>query len=227
VEIKAGKPPGPFGFAGYPVRGVLKPARYGKPPPGPIIEIMRFHAFFLLCVCLCAAPAAAQEAGVSSAPEAEGGQALPRRFRGLSLGMSLEELKAGLAGDGLFNFRGDRDVSFLPRRDESLVETTGASFVRRAFFQLKDGEVFIMGFALNTALVDHYSVFRSFTKKYGEPSYLDPGQAVWETAETRVSIERPLTIKYIDKGIFDRLAGEQALEESGELQMRQEFLDEL
>jgi hypothetical protein len=157
---------------------------------------------------------------------APGPETLPRNFRELSLGMALDDLKAALIGDSLFNFRGDRDVSFLPVRNQSLVETTGSSFVRRAFFQLREGNVFIMAFALNTAIVDHYSVFTSFVKKYGEPSSLDPKQAVWESGETRIAIERPLTVKYIDKQVFNEIIDESALVESGEIQLRQEFLDE-
>jgi hypothetical protein len=140
--------------------------------------------------------------------------------------MSLEELKAGLLKDGLFNFRGDRDVSFLPSREENLVEVTGFSFIRRAFFQLREGRVFIMAFSLNSTLVDHYSVFMSLTEKYGEPSYLDPRLAVWESGETRLALERPLTVKYIDKTVFNELINESALTESGEVRLRQEFLDE-
>jgi hypothetical protein len=142
--------------------------------------------------------------------------------------MSLEDLKAALQRDPLFNFRGDRDVSFLPASAQSrnLVETTGPSFIRRAFFQLREGELFIMGYALHTGLVDHYSVFTGLREKYGEPSYLDPKQAVWETETTRISIERPLTVKYIDMRIFNELIGESALVESAETKRRQEFLDE-
>ena len=92
------------------------------------------------------------------------GETLPRQFRQLSLGMSLNDLKANLAKDPMFSFRGDRDVSFLPARQQSLVETTGISFIRRAFFQLRDGEVFIMAFSLNTEIMDHYSVFTQFTE---------------------------------------------------------------
>ncbi|MDR1286813.1 MAG: hypothetical protein LBK08_04315 [Treponema sp.] len=140
--------------------------------------------------------------------------------------MSLDDLKAGLAGDSLFTFRGDRDVSFLPQRDQSLIETTGPSFIRRAFFQLRDGEVFIMGFALNTAIIDHYSVFTSLVKKYGEPSALDPRQAVWERDGTRISIERPLTVKYMDMRVFNGIIDEAALAESREIRLREEFLGE-
>jgi hypothetical protein len=76
----------------------------------------------------------------------------PRQFRGMSLGMSLDDLKTALIRDWMFNFRGDRDVSFLPAREETLIETTGLSFIRRAFFQLSGGGVFMMAFTLDTRL---------------------------------------------------------------------------
>jgi hypothetical protein len=159
--------------------------------------------------------------------ESPGGEGkLPRSFRELSLGMGLDDLKGALQGDELFHFRGDRDVSFLPAREQSLVETTGFSFIRRAFFQLLEGELFIMAFSLDTALVDHYSVFTSFVKKYGEPASLDPRQAVWESEDTRIAIERPLTVKYIDKNIFNKIIGEAQILESREIRLREEFLNE-
>ena len=160
------------------------------------------------------------------APQIWAEEELPRQFRQLNLGMSLDDLKDSLLKDEYFLFRGDRDVSFLPAREQSLVETTGASFIRRAFFQLRDGEVFIMSFTLNTEIIDHYSVFMQFTEKYGQPSYLDPRMAVWETDETRVAIERPLTVKYIDKVVFNDILNESGLIESGQVRLRQDFLNE-
>jgi len=151
---------------------------------------------------------------------------LPRQYRSLSLGMSLDELKDGLMKDGLFQFRGDRDVSFLPAREQSLVEVTGFTFVKRAFFQLRDAKVFIMAFMLNPELIDHYSIFTQFVKKYGQPTYLDPSVSVWETDDTRIAIERPLTIKYIDRTVFNDIINESGLIESNHVKLRQDFLDE-
>ena len=151
----------------------------------------------------------------------------PRQFRELSLGMALEELKTALIQDGLFSFRGDRDVSLIPVREQTLVETTGSSFIRRASFQLSGGQVYIMAFTLDTRLMDHYSVFTSFVKKYGEPLSLGPGEAVWESENTRVSIERPLTIKYIDKEIFNRLVEETEMQQQGIMILREGFLNDL
>ncbi|MCL2472157.1 MAG: hypothetical protein FWF26_00625 [Treponema sp.] len=152
-------------------------------------------------------------------------QPLPRDFRGLSLGMPLDDLKAALIKDDLFSFRGDRDVSFLPVREQTLVETTGLSYIKRAYFQLADGAVFIMSFSLDTKIMDHYSVFTTFVNKYGPPASLSPGEAVWETDDTRVSIERPLTVKYIDKKVFNRLIDESKALENRELLRREEFLE--
>ncbi|MDR3019611.1 MAG: hypothetical protein LBU66_01760 [Treponema sp.] len=177
--------------------------------------------FAIILFSMMAAGIGAQENG-QEVQESE----LPRQFRELALGMNLDDLKTTLLRDGYFNFRGDRDVSFLPAREQSLVETTGSTFIRRAFFQLRDSSVFIMSFSLNTEIIDHYSVFMQFSGKYGEPLYLDPRIAIWETEETRISIERPLTVKYIDKIVFDDILNESGLVESNQVWMRQEFLNE-
>ena len=158
--------------------------------------------------------------------EVQDGSELPRAFRGLRLGMGLEELKQALMADELFHFRGDRDVSLLPNRDQTVIETTGFSFIRRAFFQLRDGSLFIMAFTMDQERVDHYSVFTSFSAKYGDPADLDPRGAVWVSDSTRVSIERPLTVKYIDRAVFDELVKESRVVEGREAVLRKEFLDD-
>lgn len=196
--------------------------------------MMKKSLFFpVILFLLFLLPLGAQETFDFMIPESErpslapeNPEELPRQFRDLGLGMDLDELKQALAKDGLFSFRGDRDVSFLPIREQTLVETTGLSFIRRAFFQLDQGQVFIMAFSLDTRLMDHYSVYTSLVRKYGEPLSLDPSEAVWESDETRLSIERPLTVKYIDKTVFNRLIDESKALESSQLFMREEFLRE-
>ena len=180
----------------------------------------------LVLGCFCAAfvlfPVLAQE----NTGAATDTGTLPRQFREMVLGMSMDELKQALQDDELFQFRGDRDVSFLPAREESLVESSGTSFIKRAFFQIRDGAVFIMAFTLNTEMMDHYSVFTGLVEKYGQPSYLNPKEAVWENEESRLAIERPLTVKYIDKKVFDDIISESTLIQSRRVRQRQEFLDE-
>jgi hypothetical protein len=190
-------------------------------------DLLKLPCFLILPWILLTIPVHGQDVsdGIDAPIETPVAGSLPRTFREISLGMSLEDLKKALERDGLFHFRGDRDVSFLPAGEQSLVETTGFSFIRRAFFQLREGMLYIMAFSLDPALIDHYSVFTGFVKKYGEPLFLDPGQAVWESEDTRIAIERPLTVKYIDKAVFVEIMGESAVKESGEVFLREEFLN--
>ena len=150
---------------------------------------------------------------------------VPSSYRGFSLGMGLEELKAALLQDKLFAFRGDRDVSLLPASEQVLVETTGISFVRRAFFQLRGGKVFMMAFSLDPELVDHYSVFTRLSAEYGEPATLDPREAVWLSPSVRLSVERPLTVKYIDMAVFNELSKASSVKTPTEFELRREFLN--
>lgn len=173
----------------------------------------------------------ASASGASAPVSASGtttpaGAALPKTYRAFSLGMSLEDLKKALLADDLFAFRGDRDVSLLPMSEQTLVETTGLSFIKRAFFQLKDGKVFIMAFTLNTDKIDHYSVFTTLVQKYGEPKELNPREAVWLSDTVRLSVERPLTVKYIDLEVFNGIVEASAVKESKEAVLRKEFLND-
>ena len=179
------------------------------------VKILFFLIFFVSLVPVSRSQA--QEISDSTQP-------LSRQFRELSLGMNIDDLKTALTDDQLFRFRGDRDVSFLPIREQTLVETTGSTYIRRAHFQLLEDAVFIMSFSLDTRFMDHYTVFSSFAQKYGEPLSISPSEAVWETDDTRVSIERPLTVKYIDKVVFNRLAEESETRKTRDILSREEFL---
>ena len=168
----------------------------------------------------------ATQESAGEAENAEGGTTLPRQFRQMVLGMGMDELQQALQNDDLFNFRGERDVSFLPVREESLIETSGSSFIRRAFFQLRDGSLFIMSFTMNPEMIDHHSLFTTLVRRYGQPTYLNPRESVWETEDTRISLERPLSVRYIDRRVFDDIVSESSLMQSSRVQQRQEFLDE-
>jgi hypothetical protein len=176
---------------------------------------------FVLCALLLAASIPAEMAAQEAPP-------LPRSFDGFSLGMSLDELKTALKNNNHYRFR-EEDVTFPPVREETVVDVPGVStaFVSRVLFQLRDGQVFAMTFTFNRLLMDHYSIFTSFVKKYGEPQVLDPKRSVWESDDeaTRVTIERPLAVMYLDLEVFNALIAESATKASQEAQQREDFLN--
>lgn len=175
-----------------------------------------------------ATTAAAATTAQAAAKTGQGGEAnpapLPQEFRTIKLGMSIEEVQKLLQQDLEFDYRGPEDVSLLPTRNQSLVEATGRGFVRRAFFQFLDGKLWTIIVFLNPAKLDHYSVYTSLVAKYGEPLALDPKEVRWEDKSTRMSLERPLTLRYMDMKAFSEIeAGGEA--KAGIEQIdRQDFL---
>ena len=186
----------------------------------------------LLCAALLAlalaAPLAAQAGGSGSggALSDASERALPSSYRGVALGMSLDEVKAALANEPIFGYRGDRDVSFVPGGERQLIETTGRSFIRNAWFQFYEGKLYNMSFAMDTARIDYFTLFSSLAEKYGEPQELSPFGAVWLSDAVRLSLERPLTIKYIDMATFSSILDADFDSRSTETILRESFISD-
>jgi hypothetical protein len=136
----------------------------------------------------------------------------PRGFRSIQLGMELERVKQLLIDDPLFDYRGDPDISFLPLPPQTLIETSGSSFIRRAYFQFDQDLLYIIILSMDPDRLDYYTLYSTLSEKYGQPASLDPTEAVWQFEQLRLSLERPLNVKYIDTAVF------QALKEEGQVQ---------
>lgn len=192
----------------WPGHGLARPRRSaGRGPFG-----------FALPLCLAIAaslaaptPGFGQPAGTAAqtAPaDAAKSPTLPTAFRGIKLGMGIEEVQKLLQQDPIFAYRGPEDLSLLPSKNQSLVESLGTSFVKRAFFQFIDDKLWVIVVMLNPDRLDHYSVYSDLVSKYGEPLSLDPKEARWEDKGVRMALERPLTLRYMDMKTFDKLRTE-------------------
>lgn len=134
-----------------------------------------------------------------------GNQPAPQGYRKILLGMSLAEVKSALLEDNHFNYRGDPDVSFLPLRDQNLIECEGKGFIDRAYFQFLDEKLYIIILQLNQEKLDYFTLFADFSEKYGLPQSLDPQNARWEWDQIRLALEKPLTVKYVAIKVFNDL----------------------
>lgn len=150
----------------------------------------------------------------------------PQSYRGIGLGMDIETVKQQLRADSLFGYRGDRDVSLLSGENRSLIETVGYSFIRRSWFQFLDERLYIMTFNLDFSQLDYFSLYSSLVAKYGEPKTLDPKKAVWQDESVMLSLERPLTVKYIDLRTFNAILEEAGTEKAASDILRENFISE-
>jgi hypothetical protein len=179
-------------------------------------------AAIIAAIALLPAAAESQSAAVPAAAPAPP----PSGFRTVSLGMPVDQVKEALRGDALYRYRGDPDVSFLPLTGESLIECEGSSYLRRAYFQFAEGRLYVLILELDQRKLDHYSMFTAFTAKYGEPASFNPTEAVWQSEAVRFSLERPLTVKYIDRHVFEEQVARGAAQQDLEQLSRERFIEQ-
>jgi hypothetical protein len=79
---------------------------------------------------------------------------------------------------------------------------------------------------LDTLKLDHYSLFSALSTKYGPPSSLSPQETVWQSEPVRFSLERPLTVKYIDNKTFSALLAKSGAPGDLDRLSREKFIEQ-
>ncbi|MBO5124832.1 MAG: hypothetical protein J6C11_06865 [Spirochaetaceae bacterium] len=153
--------------------------------------------------------------------------ALPGGYSSVVLGMSVDAAKNALMEDPAYGYRGDRDVSLLPGDNRTLISTYGIHFFNECWFQFDNDRLYIITLNLNRERVDYYSVFKSLCDKYGQPDSLSPQKSEWRDGSVIMSLERPLTLKYTDEGIFQELQDTSNVNLTKEEENRRNFLESL
>lgn len=159
-------------------------------------------------------------------------KSLPRGYKNITLGMTVEETKEELIKNTDFGYKGSRDVSLIPGKSETLIETDtdkgiGSNFLNRCWFQFYQDTLYTIIINFNPNKIDYYSLFTTLKEKYGEPKEVNPQYSVWESKETIVYLEKNLSIKYIDSEIFNQLQTSSNIEKSAAELTQKMFLDEL
>lgn len=157
---------------------------------------------------------------------------IPNGYKNVKLGMSLDQVKSELKKDSEFGYHGDRDVSLLPNSNNTLIETDTAetatfSHLTQCYFQFTDEKLYIITININQNKMDYYSIFTKLCEKYGKPNTFTPDAATWISESTTMSLEKPLTLKYIDNKSFESLLDQSNVQKAGNEITKEQFLDEL
>ena len=157
---------------------------------------------------------------------------IPSGYGGIQLGMSVDTVKQKLKENSDFGYHGDKDVSLLPGENRVLIETDAESgysfgFLERCWFQFYNDKLYVITININKEKMDHYSICNSLCKKYGNPDSVSPEKSVWTNENISMSLERPLTLKYIDIKTFTELQNNSLVKPSGKEITREMFLDSL
>ena len=160
------------------------------------------------------------------------GEDLPSGFGGVKLGMSLDDAKNALKANSDFGYAGDHDVSLLSGDNRVLIETDSYNmqhhgFLTRCWFQFYEENLYSIIINFNPERLDHYSLYTTLVEKYGEPEDFSPERSVWKSDGVTMSLERPLSIKYIDNEVSEKLAQQSLVQKNGYEITRERFLDSL
>ncbi len=151
---------------------------------------------------------------------------IPGGYRSILLGLPFHRVKENLQREGTFDFRGEPDVSMQNKLGNTLISCRGGSFINHGFFQFKDEKLYLITLQLNPEKLDFYTLQSDFNKKYGSPVTLSPRGMVWEDEKTRLSLEYPLTVKYMDLALFKSILDEGRQHKSFEEIARNQFLED-
>lgn len=149
---------------------------------------------------------------------------LQRGFGAIQLGITQDQADALLMDDPNFLYRGQPDVSIALTRNEPVIDTRGAGFVARGLLQFNDDQLYILTLYLNQQQLDYFVLFEQLRERYGDPQDLDPQRSLWDDGRTRIELERPLTIRYIDLNVFEQRRQERRTLRAAQSVSREEFL---
>ncbi|MFP4210707.1 MAG: hypothetical protein ACLFR8_05660 [Alkalispirochaeta sp.] len=156
----------------------------------------------------------------------DNGVSLRRGFRDVELGASFDVTESALIRDPAFQYRGRPDITMALSDRERVIDTRGRVYMERGVFSFHDNRLFSISLYLSRRRLDYFQLFDQLRERYGDPRDLDPERAIWEDGTTRIELERPLTVRYLDLAMFeerrDRAETAEALEEV----TREQFLEE-
>ncbi len=154
-------------------------------------------------------------------------QSVPNGYRNIRLGMNIEDVKEELKADYIFNYRGERDVSFLPSNSQTIIETSSDTWLERCWFQFHEDELYTIIINFNSERIDYFSVYNELLGKYGEHVSLSPERVVWESNSVTMSLERPVSVKYVDNAVFESIRDQANVEQTAMEDLRENILGDL
>ncbi|MGL1891737.1 MAG: hypothetical protein OCD02_08920 [Spirochaetaceae bacterium] len=156
----------------------------------------------------------------------ENNQSLSNGFRNIQLGLNIDEAKEAIESDGYFDYRGDPDVSMLLSEEKSIIESRGNYYIKNGYFQFYKDTLYTITLILDTNDIDYYTMFTTLSDKYGKYDSLSPSKVVWESDSVRLTLEKPLTVKYVGLGIYNDIVNDDITKEAIQEKLRKDFISE-
>ena len=154
-------------------------------------------------------------------------EALPDGYRSIRLGMTIDQVKQNLQDDAIFNYRGERDVSLLTGKNQTIIETSSESWLENCWFQFYNNKLYSIIINFNSTHFDYNTIYNRLTDSYGIHSEMDPKRVVWENSSITMSLEKPISVKYLDNHIFEEIRSLSTIKQTEIEETRESLLEDL
>ncbi len=145
----------------------------------------------------------------------ETGPKLSRGYRGVTLAMKINKVREILKKDRLLEIDIKTDFGDLDEEPYHILKARNVPYIKSVYYQFGTTksikqQLFAIIIHFNDKYNDFYSLFKKMRKKYGEPSLFNPNMATWQNKTTKIILNSPATIKYIDINLYRTMQREYA-----------------
>lgn len=147
----------------------------------------------------------------------------PWGFGGIYLKASMESVESLLDSSAFFVYNSQR-VSWLPF--SPLISADGRGFIKKGYFQFVEDQLYSITLIMDEGKIDYFTLFTQFNEKYGNYTLLSPSNVKWVGLQSELTLEKPLTVKYLDMELHRAYVAASQVEKSKQQARRENFLDQ-
>jgi len=148
-------------------------------------------------------------------------------FKEFKLNQTQNEVKELIKKSFDFANRRDEALSIRLEPDTDIITAEGLGFIKIGYFHFNKDKLFQIFLKLDEKRVGYYLILKRFTEKYGNPTSLEPKSAFWENEEVKIVIEKPCSLKYIYKPIWNEITSSDQTSDSVFFKIREKFIEDL
>ncbi len=135
------------------------------------------------------------------------GPALTRGYRGIKLGMKLDNVRKILKKDRLLEIDIRTDFGDLDEEPYHILKARNVPYITSVYYQFGTTksikqQLFAIIIHFNKEYNDFFRLFEKMKKKYGKPNMFTPNMATWHNKTTKIILNSPATVKYIDIQLY-------------------------
>jgi len=145
-------------------------------------------------------------------------------FSNIRLNMEFDAVSKLLEKSADFDYV--RSTLSWPDPDSPVISVTGRGSIKKGFFQFHNKRLYSITIVLDENRIDYFTMFTTFSQKYGEYSFLSPNQVKWESELYSLALEKPLTVKYLDLTLHREFIEKSMVDKSDMQLSREQFLKE-